>query len=269
MKEIEEALLARDVDLAVHSSKDMPVVLPEGLQIGAVLPREDARDASCLASRPGDEKRTSIGQPGAELGREPRIGTSSVRRSAQLTRVWPTARFLPVRGNLNTRSAETRFGRLRRTRSRVGGSPAPSARASDLDSHYPSTPACRRRVRGSSRSRCAAARTNPIRSVVVASIQHEASATALIAERALVVRLGGGCQMPIGAYATMSGGSMSMTAIVVSLDGARTARAEATGDSDNPHRLGVTVAERLLADGADDILADVHRAQAPVEGLQP
>ena len=97
----------------------------------------------------------------------------------------------------------------------------------------------------------------------------EASATALIAERALVVRLGGGCQMPIGAYADVSGGTMSMTAVVMSLDGERAARAQGEGASANPHLLGVTLAERLLADGADDILAEVQQVQAAVEGLQP
>src|SRR5687768_16384941 len=101
VKEIEDALLAGDVDLAVHSSKDMPAVLPEGLQIGAVLPREDPRDALVL---PGP----SAGQVWLDdvvraLGRAPRIGTSSVRRSAQLTRLFPGASFLPIRGNLDTR----------------------------------------------------------------------------------------------------------------------------------------------------------------------
>src|SRR6476620_2113951 len=104
VKEIEEALLDGRIDLAVHSSKDMPVVLPDGLEIAAVLPREDARDAVVL---PGMKSAAvtdgSIAGLTRVLGREPRIGTSSVRRSAQLRRLWPAARFLAVRGNLDTR----------------------------------------------------------------------------------------------------------------------------------------------------------------------
>src|SRR5918993_1660744 len=101
VKEIEDALLSGEVDLAVHSSKDMPAVLPDGLQLGAVLAREDARDAVVL---PGDEGGPlSLNDVVARLGRAPRIGTSSVRRSAQLTRLFPGARFVAVRGNLDTR----------------------------------------------------------------------------------------------------------------------------------------------------------------------
>jgi len=101
VKEIEDALLAGDIDLAVHSSKDMPAVLPAGLEIGAVLPREEARDAMVLPIAAGhpDTLEALI----AQLGRAPRIGTSSVRRSAQLTRLFPGASFAPIRGNLDTR----------------------------------------------------------------------------------------------------------------------------------------------------------------------
>jgi hydroxymethylbilane synthase len=266
VKEIEEALLAGEADLAVHSSKDLPVVLPEGLQIGAVLPREDARDALVLGEDAKEMTSASIGSLFAELGREPRIGTSSVRRSAQLTHVWPSARFLPIRGNLNTRLRKLDSG--------------------DFDALVLASAGLRRLQHAHRISAplpievCVPApgqgiiaievRTDdePVRNVVE-RIQDRASATALIAERALVVRLGGGCQMPIGAYADISGGTMSMTAVVMSLDGERAARAQGEGASANPHLLGVTLAERLLADGADDILAAVQQAQAAVEGLQP
>src|SRR5262245_21250044 len=101
VKEIEDALLAGDIDLAVHSSKDMPAVLPTGLQVGAVLQREDPHDAIVL---PGTERtRLSLQDVVNSLGRRPRIGTSSVRRVAQLVRLLPDATFLPVRGNLGTR----------------------------------------------------------------------------------------------------------------------------------------------------------------------
>src|SRR5688500_8800542 len=101
VKEIEDALAAGEVDLAVHSSKDMPAVLPGGLQIGAVLAREDPHDAVVLPSPAGAP--LSIHEVVSELGHAPRIGTSSVRRVAQLIRLFPGATFHPVRGNLGTR----------------------------------------------------------------------------------------------------------------------------------------------------------------------
>src|SRR5207248_8245309 len=101
-KEIEEALMTREIDLAVHSSKDMPAVLPEGLEIGAALPREDPLDAVVLPfhRRAG---LSSVDDLVARLGPVPSIGTGSVRRVAQLIRLVPGARFQPIRGNLETR----------------------------------------------------------------------------------------------------------------------------------------------------------------------
>src|SRR5262245_51706226 len=113
VKEIEDALLEGEIDLAVHSSKDLPVILPEGLRIAGVLQRADARDAIVW---PADRKvgagwgPASAGPPGvsvdelvSRLGNAPRIGTSSVRRTAQLARLFPRATFVPIRGNLGTR----------------------------------------------------------------------------------------------------------------------------------------------------------------------
>src|SRR4029077_1859255 len=104
VKEIEDALVRDDVDLAVHSSKDMPAVLPEGLTIAGVLPREDPLDAVVLpAVAGGSEPIGTIDDLAAALGQTPAIGTGSVRRIAQLTRLFPNARFTPIRGNLDTR----------------------------------------------------------------------------------------------------------------------------------------------------------------------
>ena len=266
VKEIEEALLAGDIDLAVHSSKDMPVILPEGLRIGAVLPREDARDALVFRDGVSPEPSLPIDALVRRLGRAPRLGTSSVRRSAQLARLWPGARFEPVRGNLNTRLRKLDAGeydalvlasagllRLERA-DRISAAlpveacvPAPGqgiiaieVRAGDRQVEEP-----------------------------VERVQDLTSAAALAAEREVVARLGGGCQMPIGAYARVEANEMSITAVVISLDGTRAARAGATGDVRAPAALGARVADQLLAAGADAILAEVQRAHAAIEGLQP
>jgi hydroxymethylbilane synthase len=265
VKEIEDALLEGTIDLAVHSSKDMPAILPDGLDIGAVLAREDARDAVVLPAAPRDPL-TSLEDVVAHLGQSPRIGTSSVRRTAQLSRLFPNARFQPVRGNLDTRLRKVDSGEfdaivlasagLRRLEhgERISAAlpvsacvPAPGQGIIALE------------VRSDN---------NQVRALV-ARIDDAPAAAALVAERAVVRRLGGGCQMPIGAYAAPADGTLVLTAVVISLDGARAVRAEATGPVDRADTLGATVAERLLEQGAGEILAEVDRVDGAVEGIQP
>ena len=264
VKEIEDALLAGDVDLAVHSSKDMPAVLPEGLEIGAVLPREDPRDALVL---PGEDSgQLSVEEAAARLGRQPRVGTSSVRRSAQLVRLFPGGSFLPIRGNLDTRLRKVDSG--------------------DFDAIVLAAAGLRRLEQGHRITT-----TLPVQACVpapgqgiiaveirsgdervrsrVARIDDAAARVALDAERAVVTRLGGGCQMPIGAYAAIDGDSVTMTAVVTSLDGSRAVRAESRGGTGAATAVGIAAAEDLLANGARELLDEVERAQAIVEGLQP
>jgi hydroxymethylbilane synthase len=265
VKEIEDALLSGEIDIAVHSSKDMPAVLPEGLQLGAVLPREDPRDAVVLPAGTGVS--LSLDEVVKRLGRSPRIGTSSVRRSAQLTRLFPGAQFLPVRGNLGTRLAKV------------------DARA-DFDALVLAAAGLKRLQHEGRISAllpvdaCVPAPGQGIIAVEVRSgdtrvltplrsIDDAAAAAALTAERAVVTRLGGGCQMPIGAYAALEDRHIVMTAIVLSVDGAQAARAEARGLAAEAHAVGLAAAEQLLARGAAEILADVQRAHGAVEGLQP
>lgn len=259
VKEIEDALLAGDVDLAVHSSKDMPVVLPEGLEISAVLPREDARDALVLPIG-GPEA------PGSGLPPNPRIGTSSVRRIAQLARLYPAATFLPIRGNLDTRLRKLDRGEydalvlaaagLRRLdrADRISTSIA-------IDDCVPAPGqgiiAVETRIGDETTRRS------------VASIDHSPSGIALRAERAVIVRLGGGCQMPIGAYAAIDAATITLTAIVTSLDGVQAVRSSITASADGPEAAGDAAASELLASGAQAILDEVERAQAAVDGRQP
>jgi hydroxymethylbilane synthase len=263
VKEIEDALLAGDVHLAVHSSKDMPARLPDGLVIAAVLPREDPRDAVVL---PGGGESLTVDQLVRRLGAAPRIGTSSVRRSAQLTRLFPGASFPPVRGNLDTRLRKVDGGDfaaivlaaagLRRLEQghRISATlpveacvPAPGQGIIAIETRVEDA-AVRRLLEG---------------------VDDGHARLALEAERAVVVRLGGGCQMPIGAYADISGGDLTMTALVATLDGAQVLRAERRGRAEDAAAIGVAAADDLLTQGAADILAEVERANARVEGLQP
>jgi hydroxymethylbilane synthase len=178
----------------------------------------------------------------------------------------PGARFEPIRGNLETRLRKLDEGRYDALVLAAAGLKrlASGDRISALLPPDACVPAPGQGIIAVEvRSDDAAVRD------AVAPIADAAAAAALTAERAVVTRLGGGCQMPIGAYASLAGDELRLTAVVVSLDGARAARAQAAGPWRDAGRIGRQTAERLLAEGAGDILADVEQARAAVEGLQP
>jgi hydroxymethylbilane synthase len=265
VKEIEDALLRGDVDLAVHSCKDMPSVLPDGLAIGAVLEREDPRDALVLPA--GDDPAPgSVEELICVLGQRPRVGTSSVRRVAELTRLLPEAAFLPIRGNLDTRLRKLDrgdfdvlvlavagmrrlgfAGRISLTLPVEACVPAPGQGAIAIEV----------------RSGDTAVRE------AVGRINDPLTARAVEAERALVAALGGGCQTPIGAVALPEGGDLDLRAVVVSLDGRQAVRGRDRSPMDEAFTLGTRVARVLVEQGAGLILDEVRRAQAPAGGTQP
>jgi len=254
VKEIEEALLAGTIDLAVHSSKDMPAQIPDGLDVRATLPREDPRDALVL---PAPAPSLTFEEAVRRLGASPRVGTSSVRRVAQLTALLPHAQFVPFRGNLDTRLRKLDQGD-------VTGIVLAAAGLRRLDQAGRITalvPA----------DACVPAPGQGIVAVeiragddatgaLVARIGDADALDALHAERAVVAALGGGCQMPIGAHATVSGDRITLTGVVIAPDGSRAARAAAEGARSEAGAIGRTLAERLLAGGADDILARIRAA---------
>jgi hydroxymethylbilane synthase len=258
VKEIEDALLGGDVDLAVHSAKDMPAVLPEGLDIAAALPREDPHDALVLpASRAGGGIH-DLASALALLGEHPSIGTSSVRRRAQLACVVKGATFGAIRGNVDTRLAKLdggeydglvlaaagmrRLGVDRRISATLPFDvciPAPGqgiiaveVRADDADTRR-----------------------------AVGRLDDPASGAALAAERALVEALGGGCQLPLGGIAVPADGGLDMRAAVMSLDGGRVIRSNKRGSAADPEALGRQLAQELAASGAAEILEEVRRGQ--------
>ena len=253
-KEIEEALLAGTIDLAVHSSKDMPALIPEGLEVRATLPREDPRDALVL---PAPAEPVAFDEAVRRLGAAPRIGTSSVRRVAQLTALLPHARFVPFRGNLDTRLRKLDQG--------------------DVDGIILAAAGLRRLEQAGRISALVptdACVPAPGQGIVAVEIRQGGAATAALvdpisdrdaldalhAERAVVAALGGGCQMPIGAHATISGDTITLTGVVIAPDGSRAARAAADGPRSNAAAIGRVAAERLLAGGAHDILARIRAA---------
>ena len=258
VKEIEEALLGGTIDLAVHSSKDMPALLPEGLDLGAVLEREDPRDALVLEPRRHEETRSheEARSIRALLPSAARIGTGSVRRIAQLKALLPDARFENVRGNLDTRLRKLDAGDydllvlaaagLRR----LGFSSRISATLGVEDCvPAPGQGIIAVEIRSNDEGTRQA----------VARVNNDDAWSALEAERALVVALGGGCQMPIGGVAVPVGMlDLELHAIVASLDGARVIRYKKVGQRTNAPALGREVASYLLANGAESILNEAR-----------
>lgn len=256
VKEIEDALLRGDVDLAVHSSKDMPADLPDALTLAGVLPREDPRDAIVLPETL-TAKVTSVAGLVAELGPSPEIGTGSIRRISQLAGLLPGARFSAIRGNLDTRLRKLDTGHYHALVLAVAGlrrldyaSRVSFALPVDVCVPSPGQGIVAIEIRkGDDATRRA-----------VAHVTDPDTAAALTAERALVTALGGGCQTPIGALATpLVRSQMELVAVVASLDGRRIVRARAVGDRDDAAGLGDRVAQELLAKGAGEILEIARR----------
>ena len=253
VKEIEDALISRDVDIAVHSSKDMPAVLPDGLEVGAVLEREDPRDALVLPHRP--ESRVEGPEPVVV-----RIGTGSVRRIAQLRQRFPTAEFMNVRGNLDTRLRKLDSGDydllvlaaagLRR----LGFGPRISVSLS-IEECVPAP--------GQGIIAIEIRTDDAETREAVARVNNGDASRALESERALVTALGGGCQMPIGGIAVPVGGhDLELHAVVASLDGTRIIRYKKVGTRIDPAALGLDVADELLKRGAADVLNDARQNES-------
>jgi hydroxymethylbilane synthase len=243
VKDIEDALLRRDIDLAVHSAKDMSVAMPAGLMVAAVLPREDPRDALVLP------------YGGTPLGDAPRIGTGSVRRSSQLSARFRGARFLPVRGNVDTRLRKLDAGEFDALILAVAGLKrlGYGDRISEAIPHADCIPAPGQGIVAiETREDNADARG------ALEALNDAAAAAAFDAERAVVAALGGGCELPLGAIAVHVNGTLEMQAIVTSADGARSVRRGGTGDPARPAELGRRVAEELARAGAMEILKEVR-----------
>jgi hydroxymethylbilane synthase len=239
-KEIEEALLDGRADLAVHSLKDLPTELPEGLVLAAVPEREDARDAV-------------VGRPLADLPTGARVGTSSLRRTAQLRRLRPDLVVESVRGNLDTRLRKLDEGQydaillaaagLKRLGwgARIAEILEPERMCSAVGQ---GALAIETRAAGAGRDACAA-------------LDHAATHAAVMAERGVLGALGGGCQVPIGALATVAGGRLHLQAIVVSPDGSELVRAQAEGAVEEAEAIGRALGADLLDRGARQILEAV------------
>ncbi len=263
VKEIEDALLAGEIDIAVHSAKDMSAVLPDGLEIGAVLPREDPRDAFVLPAGRGAADYSSIL---ADLrAGQPVIGTGSVRRSAQLAPLLPRARFAGIRGNVDTRLRKLDNGEyhalvLAAAGLRRLGLEARISASMPIETCVPAPG--QGIVAVEIRSGDAVARR------ALSYATHAPTAVSLAAERAVVTALGGGCQLPLGAIALHERSALRMHGVVTSPDGGRVVRCAVSGPDTDPAALGLRLAAELTAGGAMEILGALREA-AIEEPMRP
>ena len=237
-KEIEEALLDGRADLAVHSLKDLPTELPEGLVLAAVPEREDPRDAV-------------VGRKLAELPPGAKVGTSSLRRAAQLRQLRPDLQVESVRGNLDTRLRKLDEGQYDAILLAAAGLKRLGwgDRIAEILTPEQMCPAV---------GQGALAIETRAGFEKVALLDHADTHTAVLAERAVLAALGGGCQVPIGAYATVSEGRVHVLAIVAAPDGTQVIRAEGEGEAAQAAEIGARLAADLLKRGAREILEAVY-----------
>lgn len=241
VKEIEEALMDGRIDLAVHSMKDMPADLPEGLIIGAVPERESPFDA--LISNSGVRFQT--------LPQGASMGTSSLRRAAQIKHLRPDITIVPLRGNIDTRLAKLERGEMAAIILAAAGLTrlGLAEKITECLNETIMLPAV---AQG---ALCIETRHNdPVVDNLVGTIDHSATHTAVIAERAFLKRLEGGCQVPIAALAKIDGDYLSMAGLVADVDGSVVFRQQISGSTGDAVTLGTELAERLLGQGADEIL---------------
>jgi hydroxymethylbilane synthase len=235
-KEIEEALLDGSIDLAVHSLKDVPTALPKGLILAAFPEREDARDAW-------------IGRPLAEMRPGDKVGTSSLRRAAQLRAMGRGLAIENLRGNVDTRLRKLDEGQYRAIVLAAAGLRRLGwqDRVGELLDPAVMCPAVGQGALAIETRDDGGAGWS-----IAVNLDHAATRTAVTAERSLLETLEGDCQVPIGAHARLSGQAIHLRAIVASPDGTRVVRDEWTGEE--PAALGRALGKRLLEAGAREIL---------------
>lgn len=246
VKELEQGMLRDEVDIAVHSMKDVPVELPEGLHLSVICEREDPRDAFVSNNFASLES----------LPQGARVGTSSLRRQTQLKAVRPDLKILDLRGNVNTRLKKLddgqydaiilaaagliRLGFDERIKQAIDSSvslPAIGQGAVGIE--------CRTEDKD----------INELISV----LNHPQTRTCVMAERSMNTRLEGGCQVPIGGYAILEGNELYLRGLVGKPDGSEVVRGEVRGQPEDAETLGKALADDLLSRGADVILKDVYK----------
>ena len=246
VKELEQAMLDGRADIAVHSMKDVPVEFPEGLALHTICEREDPRDAF-------------VSNNFANLSELPKgavVGTSSLRRQCQIRALRPDLVIKDLRGNVNTRLAKLDDGQYDAIILAAAGllRLKMDERIADYIEPEVSLPA---NGQGAVGIECRI--DDEVTKALLAPLEHTQTRIRVNAERAMNRHLEGGCQVPIGAYALVDGEQVHLRGLVGAVDGSEILHDEVTGHINDAEAIGVQLAKKLLAQGADKILAEVYR----------
>lgn len=246
VKEIEEAMLRGEADLAVHSMKDVPTDLPEGLHLSTITKREDPRDAFIA----GPEIKSF-----SDLPQGANVGTSSLRRICQLLNIRPDLKITQLRGNVDTRIRKLDEGQFDAVILAAAGVKR-LGRADRITEILP-TEICLPAIgQGAVGIECRV--DDEFTNNLLKNLDHYETSVCVRAERAFLKKLEGGCQVPIAAYAQLLDGKIAISGLVGSLDGKTLIKESLQGKPEDAESLGTTLAERILSMGAGEILAEVY-----------
>ncbi|HEY9609706.1 hydroxymethylbilane synthase [Allocoleopsis sp.] len=246
-KELELGMINNEIDLAVHSLKDLPTRLPEGLVLGAVTEREDPADALVVHEKHKDKQIDTLPEGAV-------IGTSSLRRLAQLRYHFPHLAFKDIRGNLNTRLAKLDAGEYDALILAAAG--LKRLDMSDrIHQFLPSTLSLHAVGQGALGIECRGDDTEVLE--LLKALEHIPTRDRCYAERAFLRQLEGGCQVPIGVNTTLEGDTLTLTGIVASVDGKKLVKDTVTGKASEAENLGNELAQLMRQQGAQEILQEI------------
>jgi len=246
-KELELGMLNNEIDFAVHSLKDLPTNLPDGLILGAVTERENPADALVVNEKNQDKQIETLPEGAV-------VGTSSLRRLAQLRHHFPHLSFKDIRGNLNTRLAKLDAGEYDAIILAVAGLQR-LGMEQRVHQILPSEISLHAVGQGALGIECRAGDQEILE--IVKAIEHTATAQRCCAERAFLRELEGGCQVPIGVNTQIEGNTLTLTGLVISINGQKLVKDTVIGESRAAEQLGVELAQRLRKAGAQEILEEI------------
>lgn len=246
-KELEVGMINGDIDFAVHSLKDLPTRLPEGLVLGCVTERENPADALVVHEQHKDKQLDSLPEGAV-------IGTSSLRRLAQLRHHYPHLSFKDVRGNLNTRLSKLDAGEYDALILAVAGLHR-LGMSDRIHQVIPAEVSLHAVGQGALGIECRGDDAEVLE--LLKALQHQPTADRCYAERAFLRELEGGCQVPIGVNTVLNGDQLTLTGIVASLDGQQVVKDNITGAASDAEQLGTELAQRMRQQGAQTILDNI------------
>ena len=246
-QELEDGMLSGDTDFAVHSLKDLPTRLPQGLMLGCVTEREDPADALVVHERNKDKQLETLPEGAV-------IGTSSLRRLAQLRHHYPHLRFKDIRGNLNTRLQKLDSGDYDAIVLAAAGLQRLNM-ADRIHQIIPAAISLHAVGQGALGIECRS--EDPDILQLLKALEHKPTAQRCYAERAFLRELEGGCQVPIGVNTTIEGDLLTLVGMVASVDGQKMVKDSITGAATDADAIGIQLAQQLRAQGATEILAEI------------